>query len=337
MTSLRTTFTLLLALAGSVMAYAGDKESPVSFRTIDVPFADASGTVITGILGQTIVGVYQDAANSTQGFVQTRHGQFQPLLRVIPQDISEAGVTGFLDIPNLDNSPGGNATVSAGFVYDDGTVRLIRVPTDPEGGRLFTEAIAINFQGQVVGDFRGDDGVFRGFLFDPATQEYTTIEVAGAQSTALTGITDAGVIVGNAFSATNERLVFRWENGTFTFLTIPSLTDVDLVGVRSTGSGIEVAGNAGLVGFTYDGTDAQLIEVPGAELTELFGMQPDGTVYGRYIDGAGVNHGFVAAPPRRGQGWSTGLSGHSLERTQAHLAQAGDCVAGSKRRVCRGR
>jgi len=74
----------------------------------------------------------------------------------------------------------------------------------------------------------------------------------------------------------------------------------------------------------------QLIEVPGATQTELFGIRNDGTVYGSYLAADGVRHGFVATPNGAPLVHRLG-KGHRAKQLVAL-----DCPNGSKRWVCRG-
>ena len=181
-----------------------------------------------------------------------------------------------------------------------------------------------------MGDFRsGVDGKFRGFLWDPATGEYTTIEGPDAESTTALDISPTGRVLVRAFATGGARYYF-WEAGTFTEIVISDLADLaDVDLVAFTDSGL-FAGNAGEAGFVFDGETVQVIEVPGATLTNLFGLREDGTVYGSFIDANGEHHGFIAIPdgqrlvPRRSA------------RMHAPFQQS-DCWPGSKHRLCRGR
>ena len=166
--------------------------------------------------------------------------------------------------------------------------------------------------------------MFRGFRYTPAPPTWASIESPDARSTAAVAITSDGHILVRSFVDGVTRH-YLWDEGVLTELPpIPDLPDVDLVG--HTASGL-FAGNVGLVGFVWDGTTVEVIEVPGAQLTEIFGLREDGTVYGRYLDAAGESYGLIAKP-RANHG--------SQGSAKMHEAfQARECSAGSKRRVCR--
>jgi hypothetical protein len=318
----------LLALALPAGA-APDEETVVAgyrYRTLDVPFPGAGFTVVTGLTPEGLpVGAYVDANQNIHGFLRLRPGLFLPLLNTVPQDINATGtVTGFFTAPG---------TGIEGFTYHDGTFKRLQVPRAGPGRPfpLLTEAIAINNAGVVVGDFRSaEDFEFHGFVYDPTTNTFLTIDAPGATSTALVGLDNQGNLIGRA-TVGGDTHVFRVDLLTRSFVTlsIPDLATVDLVGLTDQGL---LAGNVGLSGFIYDGTTVQVIDFPGSQLTELFGIREDGAVFGRYIDDAGVHHGFIATPRKRGEA----LVAHRSAKMHAQFTQA-DCCPGSKRALCRGR
>src|SRR5262249_53515832 len=93
-----------------------------------------------------------------------------------------------------------------------------------------------------------------------------------------------------------------------------------------------MAGNAGSPqqGFLMFGGVVQSVSVPGSSLTEIFGMRQDGTIYGRYIDAGGTDHGFV------------GFSDHTPvvpsatpSQATARVAAAPVCLSNSRLAACR--
>jgi probable HAF family extracellular repeat protein len=73
----------------------------------------------------------------------------------------------------------------------------------------------INAAGQIVGSFRDDFGT-RGFLYEDGA--FTTIDAPGARVTELSGINDAGQIVGQV---DNGSASFLYEAGVFTPIAVP--------------------------------------------------------------------------------------------------------------------
>jgi uncharacterized membrane protein len=64
-------------------------------------------------------------------------------------------------------------------------------------GATETFANSLNNTGQIVGNYYDTAGQEQGFLFDIATQAYTTLDFPNAKSTCVQDINDNGVVVGN--------------------------------------------------------------------------------------------------------------------------------------------
>jgi hypothetical protein len=111
----------------------------------------------------------------------------------------------------LPNNAGGR-----GFKrWSTGTTHTLDFP-----GVAFTGPIGINDNGTVVGTATPDHG----FIFHQG--QWATLDYPGAQSpgdTVLVGITNAGKIIGNAFSGTDfSTTPFLYENGTFKVISVPN-------------------------------------------------------------------------------------------------------------------
>jgi hypothetical protein len=111
----------------------------------------------------------------------------------------------------LPNNAGGR-----GFKrWNTGTTHTLTFP-----GGAFTAPIGINDNGTVVGAAGADHG----FIFHNG--QWATLDYPGAQApgfTNLVGITNAGKIIGNAFSATAVSITtFLYENGTFKVISVPN-------------------------------------------------------------------------------------------------------------------
>ena len=281
---LSTVLVLVLTLATVAGAY--------TFETVDVPFPDTSNTVITGLNAtDDLVGAYVTAWGESHGFVWSREGCVVPLLDMTPRGITANGlVVGFFQ------PPGTGGTV--GFLYQDGTRQTLRVPRAGPGLPLplATEALGVNDAGVAVGTVRlpGTEGT-HGWRFDPGTQRFTLLQAPGAQTTHVTAIDNQDRIVGTLRAQDGTLHAFRWEHGVFTSVAIPGLDRVEIQVVGHTDSGI-FAGNANDKGFLFDGTAIEVVAVPGARVTQLFGIRQDGAVFGRFIDAQDVSHGFVARP-----------------------------------------
>lgn len=303
-------FTLTLAVPLSAAPTEEDETvDGITYRTINVPFPGAAFTVVTGIVDRLVVGAYRDAFQNLHGWQRPGSGAFHPLLHVVPQDASQTGVAGWWRAPAV--TPAGGL-FTWGFVLRQGNFETLTGPSVGPGQPRPTlvEPIAINDDGLVCGSWRHPvDGKFRGFLYKPATRDYTVIEVAGALSTTCVHVTQDGRLLVRSVAAGGLKTHWVWDEGSLTPLSVPDLPpDVDLVAFHDA----LIAGNVGEGAFVYDGTTVHEIEAPSSTLTEIHGLQvQDGRlrVYGRYIGHDGVHNGFVATldleaerkPRRRGR------------------------------------
>jgi len=240
------------------------------------------GGRFTEIYFPTIRGEAAEVARSH--YQDAPYGQFPPLLPlrptvsggIVPQDVNINGqVTGSYF----------HAGRLRGFLKEHGVVTSISFPN-----ATLTEAVGLNDAGHVVGDYRGADGVFHGFLF--ANGVYTTF---GADLGAA-DVNNAGLIVGCYASCSRG---FLYDGSTFTSIDVPGAIVTQLSGINDVG---HMVGNyydgTSLRGFVYDGTTFETIEVPGAFLTQVSKVNNLGHVVGHYVTepspGIFESHPFVA-------------------------------------------
>jgi probable HAF family extracellular repeat protein len=105
--------------------------------------------------------------------------------------------------------------------WNNGTTHTLDFPGAlPDG----TWPTGINDDGTVVGFYFGSDRLTHGFIFHNG--QWATLDYPGTQApgdTVLVGITNAGKIIGNAFSATDfSTTTFLYENGTFKVISVPN-------------------------------------------------------------------------------------------------------------------
>jgi uncharacterized membrane protein len=159
-------------------------------------------------------------------------------------------------------------------------------------GAVFTEAIGLNDNDEVVGDYRDLQGIFHSFLFRAGT--YTTVypPFPSATGSGATGINNEGVIIGGF-----DQHGYIDDHGMFSQLDVPgaSFTLPPRINNDSVIVGLYCVDSA-CHGFTLDNGVFATVDVPGAMLTDIFGINDRGVLCGRYIDAHGVNHGFVARP-----------------------------------------
>jgi hypothetical protein len=309
---------ILLAMACILVSresIAGPADSRIT--TVEVPYAGAFGTAVTGLAADgTLVGAYNDAGARPQGFL--REGRSTAvLLNVTPQAINTARtITGWFVSGHVQ-----------GFVVADGTFTPMNVSEGQPfpNPALLTEPLSLNDHGVIVGDYRsGIDHNFHGFVYDPTARTLTTVDWPGATTTSLTGINTQGDMVGVFFDAQFAVHGFVVTGGQLTEVQVSGIPEPDLCGITDDGT---LAGNANDAGFVVRDGMVQIIAIPEAQLTELSGIRNDGSVYGRYLDKDGVDHGFVAMPTKNAR--------KAEPRPAKARVKPSNCHIGSKRAVCR--
>ena len=242
------------------------------------------GRKFSEIYFPTVKGSAALAARSIYQYAPYVHNLLPLLLptvhTVTPQDINIQGqITGWF----VDSSSG-----IQGFLRANGNVSKVVVPNSN-----LTEATGINDAGHVVGDYRGVDGVFRGFLF--ASGVYTTF----GYDLGPHDINNAEQIVGCYALCSHG---FFYNGSTFVSIDVPGAVSTQASGINDVG---QIVGNyydgTTLRGFIYDGITFATISVPGAFLTDVFRINNDGTIVGFYVVETSPNvfedHAFVATPP----------------------------------------
>jgi probable HAF family extracellular repeat protein len=196
-------------------------------------------TTSTGINNQgQVVGIETDQGSPgtfvSQGFLYS-NGRLSTTLSLL----------GTLGINDLGQIVG---TWNQPTLYSGGTYTVISTPGAPVG---------INNAGQIVGSYFDSAHTTHGFLYDPSTGTYTTLDdPLGAGGTQATGINNAGQIVGY-------------------------FTDV----------------NGGVHGFIDTGGVFTTVDEPSATgFTRVLGINDLGQIVGTYVDASG-QHGFLGSPP----------------------------------------
>ena len=246
---------LLFTIAGSLAAVVS-AAGPVSFTPIDVP--GANDYFIAGIndVGVVVGSSSADDGNTFTGFIRSTDGQM---------------TTGLLDPNDVD---------------------------------AFTVLHSINDRGVIAGFYSGVTVPGHGLLLIDGS--FITFDIPGAAGgTALRGINNRGDLAGT-FSKTAVNLntdqfgfivpkvgasvIFQLPDPAASGLVVEAINDVRTV------VGYYTASSSTLTGFMrhIDGrwTD---IAVPGADATQVFGINNCGIIAGTYAS-SGVLHGFFGRP-----------------------------------------
>jgi hypothetical protein len=176
--------------------------------------------------------------------------------------------------------------------HPDGSYTTIRVPR-----AVTTQALGLDDQGRVAGDYVDKNGVYHGYLWKRG--RFTTIDVPRSTGTTITALNDRGEMVGVYAGADgNRHAFFRSRRGRITTIDAPGVDytlplDIDdrarVVGFTGNGSAddpnrIDVTT---IHGFAYKrGPEGPLtqIDVPGAPNTLASGIDDRGRIAGFYLN-----------------------------------------------------
>lgn len=225
------------------------------------------------------------------------------------------------------NDPGAQGTVAtslssnfmqAGYVTDprslNGTWAFVRIkglwtllsaPNEGSGSNAVTEIWGLNDSGYAVGYYLNASGLHVPFELDIPTESFTDLKPPGSRGAAATGITGRGDIAGWENTANGIKGFFL-RAGTYYPFSYPSASRTYALSVnwQDQVAGYYVSGKNAPHGFilTYpmNGGGRQVwqsIEEPkAARGTWVTGINNHDDICGYYIDGSGVQHGFLAVP-----------------------------------------
>lgn len=174
--------------------------------------------------------------------------------------------------------------------YTDGTFRapavtsFVRDPApvaytylqDPNSGTPsipnFTVANGIDNAGQVVGYFQNTSGAYDGFLFDPATGTYLTIDVPTATDTYAQGINNSGQIVGYYdINGMTDGFVLDLGTGLFTTLRDPEAIGTFAQGINDSGQVVGYLTDIDGIHDAFVATPSDSVPVPEPASIALLG------------------------------------------------------------------
>jgi hypothetical protein len=269
-----------------VMLWTGVSSGATGYQfiTLDVPFPASEQQGCSGVNNNIqLVGLYLDDLGQDQGY--RWDGQRLELLPLLtPRTLNNHGhYTGWYFNARL-----------YGFVHLLDRFRPLFVPSDLA---YYLEGVGLNDQGDVVGEFYGREGKFHSFLRRNGTFQDVTPNFITAWGCGATAISADGDIVGAC-----DTYGYLDQGGVFTRLDFPGAEGTFPSAINAQ----TIAGTYCLHdrchGFTMDATGWQPVDVPNATLTQIFAMNDRGDLCGRYLDGAGRHHGFLAIPAsRRGE------------------------------------
>jgi hypothetical protein len=152
-------------------------------------------------------------------------------------------------------------------------------------GSLFTEPYGINNHGDVVGYYRDQNNVARGFLFKG--HSFSTIEPPGSLFSKAVKITDLGQIVGYFFDSVGEH-GFSYKNGGFQTLDFPGAVATLAFGVNLAGdiTGFFFDNQFNVHGFILTGGRYRSVDAPFGNQTDVGPINDRGEFAGSSFGGA---------------------------------------------------
>jgi hypothetical protein len=238
-----------------------------------------------------VVGIFLDSNLVSRGFVRFSDGSFSAPI-VDPND-----TVGFTEGRGINNSRtidgdyvGGDNELHS-FFLSNGTFTQYDVP-----GALETNLLSINDAGDFTGGFDPDgSGIFQAFVSVGGT--LTSFSVPGAASTFAYETNNSNRLVVGYYILGVLHGYYRDANGALHFPIDPSdstatvlfgLNDRNWVVGRYASSGV----THGL--FFTPPNNFFTFDFPGSTFTSLNGINAKGVICGRYVDAAGIAHGFLA-------------------------------------------
>ena len=282
-----------------------------TFLTLDDPDADAlnGGTQALGISDGNVVGYYTDATFHLHGLIYNiAASNYTTLNDPSGANISAEGTRAYgIDGGNVVGDYVDSSGAHHGFLYTIANETFATFD-DPEAGNsggsgTFPKGIS---GGNIVGTYTDGNFTQHSFLYNGTA--FTTLAddpAAKANTTVANGISGDS-IVGYYSDSSSDIHGFLYDLATSNFtatLDDPEATNqtqaVGIAGGNIVGYYLD---NTGDHGFLYNGTAYSTLDDPAGGIssggmgTFAYGVDSSGDVVGRYEDGLGSSHGFLATP-----------------------------------------
>ncbi|HEV8046473.1 MAG TPA: hypothetical protein VGP35_02005 [Terriglobales bacterium] len=123
---------------------------------------------------------------------------------------------------------------------------------------------------------------------------FKNVNIHGAKSTVVTGINNAGVMVGNYTDQSGVSHGFRLSNGKATIIDDPASTVTRPSGINKAGVIVGYYSKSGrLQAFEYNQGKFTDIGPAGASASGAFGINDQQEITGEFFDSSGAEHGFL--------------------------------------------
>ena len=223
-------------------------------------------------------------------------------------DLSDCTATGITDDNNIIGSCDDATGRTRGWVFDGRRFREITVPQsfDPNFNGDPTTRFPYRRDNGVTLKGINKDRVITGWVVSPTLADsdfasfvrtstgISRIEVPGSLLTEVTGINDAGVIVGDYKHPNGNYYGFRLLNGVYSSFAVPWSTLTSANDINNKGEIVGITGSTN-IGFKIDEAGMHQVTVPGAALMSVAGINDDGVIVGIYATDLAITntHGFI--------------------------------------------
>lgn len=295
-----------LAMCAISVAFASSIARAQTYKQVDVPFANAILTELSGGPNPqgTSVGAWEDTSDVLHGFTLTAEGVFTSFdppgsTFTVPDFINPQGVIVGV---YLDSS-----SVSHGFILNGGKYTTVNAP-----GAAGTTLSGINPSGELSGFTCSDpacgntgNATTNQSFIRSTNGNYTFFNPPGATSSEASTVNPSGAVVGGftnngGSTCSIECQGYLLFHGEYTTVSFPNSVftfvgggnpENDIVGEYVDTAGVTHAyllHNGTYTSFDYP-------EV-GVQFTEATGINPGGVIVGLFVDSTNAVHGFIRTP-----------------------------------------
>ena len=236
------------------------------------------------------------AASLPNGYVfQTLNDQADPTFNQLLGINSSGVIAGYF-------GSGAAGHPNKGYLLDPAYQQANYVNENFPGSQQ-TQVTGLNNKGDTAGFWVNSAGTNRGFVeWNGSFTSYTnplTPHITGAVNQLL-GISNSGIAVGfyNDKNGNAHPYSLNQATGQFTALHVPGHSVV-ATGINNLGNtvGFATTGTGATSSWLLVGSQLTAFQYPGGSDTQAFGINDSNQIVGSYLDGAGVQHGFLLTDP----------------------------------------
>ncbi|MGC1381905.1 MAG: hypothetical protein WA814_12885 [Candidatus Baltobacteraceae bacterium] len=177
-------------------------------------------------------------------------------------------------------------------------------------GSAQTQVTALNNKGDTAGFWVDNSNVNRGFIeWKGVFTTYTDPKTGGGSVNQILGLNDKGIAVGFYVdgSGVSHGFTLNQATGKFKAVVPPGATNVVASGINDDGdvTGFVTSASGQSSGFLEKNGSFSSFSFPSGYNTQPFGVNSRDQIAGSYLDGSGVQHGFLLSHPLSHAKWQS--------------------------------